>query len=66
MLAGWCVNVVPRLLAQGLIDQGKLIHLVPGCTLAIQLYSHCWNLESDVLDALSSALTQAAARALTV
>lgn len=64
VLAGWGVSVVPRLLAQGLIDQGQLINLVPGCTLPIQLYWHCWNLESEVLDALTTALTASAAQAL--
>ena len=64
VLAGWGVSVVPRLLAQGLIDQGQLINLAPGCTLPIQLYWHCWNLESEVLDALATALTASAARAL--
>ena len=64
VLAGWGVSVVPRLLAQGLIDQGQLINLAPGCILPIQLYWHCWNLESEVLDALTTALTASAALAL--
>ncbi|MEO5660130.1 MAG: ArgP/LysG family DNA-binding transcriptional regulator, partial [Polaromonas sp.] len=63
--AGWGASVVPRLLAQGLIEQGRLINLAPGCTMPIQLYWHCWNLESEVLDALTAALTRAAAQALT-
>ncbi|MEO6319359.1 MAG: LysR family transcriptional regulator ArgP [Polaromonas sp.] len=62
--AGWGASVVPRLLAQGLLDQGLLINLVPGCILPIQLYWHCWNLESEVLDALTAALQQSAARFL--
>lgn len=62
--AGWGASVVPRLLAQGLINQGLLINLAPGCSLPIQLYWHCWNLESEVLDALTAALTEAAAAAL--
>ena len=62
--AGWGVSVVPRLLAQELIDQGRLVNLAPDCILPIQLYWHCWNLESEVLDALTSALTGAAALAL--
>jgi LysR family transcriptional regulator (chromosome initiation inhibitor) len=62
--AGWGVSVVPRLLAQGLIDQGLLINLVPDCILPIPLYWHCWNLESEVLDALTAALGQSAARFL--
>jgi len=32
--------------------------------LPIQLYWHCWNLESEVLDALTAALTQAASASL--
>ena len=64
VLAGWGVSVVPRLIAQGLIDQGQLVNLVPGFALPIQLYWHCWNLESEVLDALTLALRQSAAQAL--
>jgi LysR family transcriptional regulator (chromosome initiation inhibitor) len=64
VLAGWGVGVVPRLLAQGLIDQGLLVNLVPTYTLPIQLYWHCWNLESEVLDALTAALKQSSALSL--
>ena len=64
VLAGWGASVVPRLIAQGLIDQGQLINLVPGFSLLIQLYWHCWNLESEVLDALTLALSQSASQAL--
>ncbi|WP_411882986.1 LysR family transcriptional regulator ArgP [Polaromonas sp. YR568] len=64
VLAGWGVSVVPRLLAQGLIDQGQLANVAPAYTLPIQLYWHCWNLESEVLDALTAALKQSAAQSL--
>ncbi|MDB5884358.1 MAG: transcriptional regulator, LysR family [Polaromonas sp.] len=64
VLAGWGASVLPRLLVQPLIDQGLLVNLVPACILPIQLYWHCWNLESDVLDALTAALTGSAALAL--
>jgi LysR family transcriptional regulator, chromosome initiation inhibitor len=63
-LAGWGVSVVPRLLAQGLIDQQQLVNIAPTYALPIQLYWHCWNLESEVLDALTSALSQVASRTL--
>ena len=65
VLAGWGASVLPRLLAQPLFDNGLLVNLAPGCTLPIQLYWHCWNLESDVLDALTAALTRSAAQVLT-
>ncbi|MEO7401351.1 MAG: LysR family transcriptional regulator ArgP [Polaromonas sp.] len=64
VLAGWGASVLPRLIAQGLIDQGQLVNLAPGFALPIQLYWHCWNLESEVLDALTLALRQSAAQAL--
>jgi len=64
VLAGWGVSVVPELLVRGLLAQGQLVNLAPAHHLQIQLYWHCWNLQSDVLDSLSAALTQAAAAAL--
>ena len=64
VLAGWGVSVVPRLMADALIEQGQLVNVAPAYTLPIQLYWHCWNLASDVLDALSAALRQSAATSL--
>ncbi len=60
VLAGWGVSVVPALMVQPLVDAGKLVNIAPWHHLHVQLYWHCWNLESDVLDSLSAALTQAA------
>ncbi|MDR2334293.1 MAG: LysR family transcriptional regulator ArgP [Burkholderiaceae bacterium] len=62
--AGWGVSVVPQLMAAPLVAKGLLVNLAPGYKLPIQLYWHSWNLESDVLDALSTALTEAAQKAL--
>jgi len=64
VLAGWGVSVVPELLTRGLLAQGQLVNVVPGTAVPVQLYWHCWNLESAVLDQLSAALTQAADAAL--
>ena len=64
VLAGWGVSVVPELLARGLVEQGRLVNLAPQAALPIQLYWHCWNLQSEVLEQLSAALTKAAAVAL--
>jgi LysR family transcriptional regulator, chromosome initiation inhibitor len=66
VLAGWGVSVVPALLAQPLIDAGRLLNIAPSHSLAVQLYWHCWNLESDVLDSLTAALTVAAKQQLLV
>lgn len=64
VLAGWGVSVVPELLARRLIEQEQLVNIAPQATLPIQLYWHCWNLASEVLDQLSAALTNAAGEAL--
>ena len=64
VLAGWGVSVVPELLTRGLIEQGRLVNVAPGTRVPEQLYWHCWNLESAVLDQLTVALTRAARGAL--
>jgi len=65
VLAGWGVSVVPELLVRGLIAQGELVNVAPAARVPVQLYWHCWNLESAVLDQLTAALTRAATQALT-
>ena len=65
VLAGWGASVVPELLVRGLVAQGQLVDLVPSTRVPVQLYWHCWNLESAVLDQLTAALTGAARAALT-
>lgn len=62
--AGWAVGVVPELLARDALADGSMVDLAPGRALSIELYWHCWNLESELLDALTAALTGAAAQAL--
>jgi LysR family transcriptional regulator, chromosome initiation inhibitor len=64
VLAGWGVSVVPELLVRGLVAQGELVDVAPQTRVPVQLYWHCWNLESAVLDQLTAALTQAARAAL--
>ncbi len=64
VLAGWGVSVVPELLVRGLMQQGHLVDAMPGQRLPIQLYWHCWNLQSEVLDALTGALRSTAEQAL--
>jgi LysR family transcriptional regulator (chromosome initiation inhibitor) len=62
--AGWGVSVIPRMLVQPLLDAGELVNVVPQHYLPVALYWHCWNLASEVLDALSDALRAAAASQL--
>jgi len=62
--AGWAVAVLPELLARSALADGSVVNLAPGHALPVQLYWHCWNLESAVLDALTAALTATAAATL--
>jgi LysR family transcriptional regulator (chromosome initiation inhibitor) len=62
--AGWGVGVLPRQLVQPLLDQGVFVELLPGQSLHVPLFWHCWNLQSQVLADLSAALQSAAAREL--
>jgi LysR family transcriptional regulator (chromosome initiation inhibitor) len=64
VLAGWGVSVVPELLVAGLVQQGQLVNVAPGHSVPVQLYWHCWNLQSEVLDALTTALTAGARSSL--
>jgi len=59
-LSGWGASVVPELLVRQLLDSGELINLSPETVLHVSLYWHCWNLDSPMLHALTSAVTQAA------
>jgi len=62
--AGWAVGVLPELLVRPALAAGAIVDVSPGHTLPIQLYWHCWNLESEVLEALTQALIEASARDL--
>jgi len=64
VLAGWGVSVLPELKVRDHVRAGTLVDMMPGRTLQVALYWHCWNLNSVVLDALTHALKTAAARVL--
>ena len=64
VLAGWGVSVVPELQVREYLKEGRLVNIALGHALPVSLYWHCWNLDSVVLDALTAALTTAAAQTL--
>nr|WP_315463223.1 LysR family transcriptional regulator ArgP [uncultured Rhodoferax sp.] len=64
VLAGWGASIVPELLVQGLLESGRLVNLAPDMRLPVNLYWHCWNLDSEVIDRLTQALSGAAVRLL--
>lgn len=63
-LSGWGAAVLPRLRVQAALDAGDLVNLAPEHVLPVDLYWHCWNLNSQVIDRLSAALVGAAEQAL--
>jgi LysR family transcriptional regulator (chromosome initiation inhibitor) len=62
--AGWGASVVPHLLVKDQIASGELVNLAPDFSLPVSLYWHCWNLDSDVIDRLTTALAEGAGSAL--
>ena len=64
VMAGWGASVVPELQVQHLLASGALVDLAPQFRLPVNLYWHCWNLDSVVIDRLTAALAEAAAAAL--
>jgi len=64
VLAGWGVSVLPELKVREHLKSGALVELMPGRTLPVALYWHCWNLNSPLLDALTTALQSEAAKVL--
>ena len=63
-LVGWGACVLPELKVAHLLASGELVNLAPKVTLPINLYWHCWNLDSVVIDRLTAALSGAAEVAL--
>ncbi len=64
VLAGWGISVLPELKVRAHLRTGALVELMPGRSLPVALYWHCWNLESALLDTLTQTLKAAAAKAL--
>ena len=64
--AGWGASVVPALLVQDQLASGALVNLAPAFSLPVSLYWHCWNLDSEVIDRLTTALATGAGEALPV
>ncbi len=64
VMAGWGVSVLPELQVRNHLHSGRLVNIAPGHVLPVELYWHCWNLDSAVLDALTAALKDAAAESL--
>ena len=63
-LLGWGASVVPELLVRAQLATGELVNIAPEMKLYIDLYWHCWNLNSALINALSETVISAAKSAL--
>ena len=52
--------MLPELLVRDRLSRGRLVDVAPGTMLSIDLYWHCWNLDSNLLQQLTVALQQGA------
>ena len=64
VLAGWGASVLPELQVRDHLQSGRLVNIATEQVMPVELYWHCWNLESAVLDSLTRALTSASAWSL--
>jgi len=64
VLAEWGASVVPELHVREMLATGQLCNLAPERMLPVELYWHCWNLDSVLLDNLTRALANAASQVL--
>lgn len=62
--AGWGACVMPELAVREDLARGQLVRLAPRHQLGVALYWHCWNLSSEVLDGLTTAIRHAARQQL--
>jgi LysR family transcriptional regulator (chromosome initiation inhibitor) len=50
---GLCYGILPEQQSRSLLESGELIDLLPGYGVKVELYWHCWNLRSELLESFS-------------
>jgi LysR family transcriptional regulator (chromosome initiation inhibitor) len=61
---GLCYGVLPEQQSRSLRECGELIDLAPGSYVGVELFWHCWNLRSELLESFTARLTNEVARLL--
>ncbi|KAB1440920.1 LysR family transcriptional regulator ArgP [Pseudodesulfovibrio senegalensis] len=61
---GLACGMLPEQQCGELVAQGRLVNLIPGESERVDLFWHCWNIESSVMDSFSRALKAGASRLL--
>ncbi|NNG00755.1 MAG: LysR family transcriptional regulator ArgP [Desulfobacteraceae bacterium] len=62
--AGLAYGLIPESQCRSLIDGGRLIDLAPEYRMEVELYWHCWNLNSPLLEKLTQTLLLGATKKL--
>jgi LysR family transcriptional regulator (chromosome initiation inhibitor) len=60
IVSGFAYGMVPDLQGMPLLNKGRLIDLAPQVQIPVDLYWHCWNLKSPLLDKLTDTLVRGA------
>lgn len=58
--SGFGYGMLPDQQGRPLEKTGRILDLAPGCSVAVKLYWHCWNLESRLLTKLTRTLVNSA------
>ena len=64
IISGLAYGALPDQQCGSALRAGRLIDLAPGRRIPVDLYWHCWNLKSDLLEKLTAALVGRAPRLL--
>jgi LysR family transcriptional regulator (chromosome initiation inhibitor) len=64
ILAGLGCGMLPEQQSKDYMNSGDLVELVPGCVAKVDLYWHCWNLKSKILQEFSENLVDKARKTL--
>ena len=60
LAAGLAYGMLPDQQSAEMKNQGRLVDLAPGCHVPVELYWHCWNLKSHLLERLTGQLVAGA------
>lgn len=60
IVSGLAYGLVPDQQSQSFLETGELVELTPELQLPVQLYWHCWSIDSDILKKLTHCVVQGA------
>lgn len=54
--SGLCYGLLPQQQAENLLKKGEVVDLAPGHRVSVELFWHCWNLRSAILESFTAQL----------